>query len=163
MDEISHRILEILQDDARAEPESIATMLGRDVESVRSEIDRLERSRVIVRRKTLINWERAGVDSVSALVEVRVSPQRDVGFDAIAARIARFPDAWSVYLVSGAYDLSVQVVGRTMQEVADFVQRRIATLDGVQGTTTHFLMKRFKDDGELLDGDDEIERLPITP
>ncbi len=163
MDDTTRRILDVLQDDACAQPDQIATMLGLDAATVRSEIARLEAARVIVGRKALINWERAGEESVWALIEVRVSPQRDVGFDSIANRIARFPEAWSVYLLSGTYDLAVQVVGRTMKEVASFVSEKLAPLEGVQGTTTHFLLKRYKEEGELLGDHDEAERLPITP
>ncbi len=163
MDDTTRKILDVLQDDACAPPEQIATMLGLDAATVRDEIARLERARVIVGRKALINWEKAGQESVWALIEVRVSPQRDVGFDSIANRIARFPEAWSVYLLSGTYDLAVQVVGRTMKEVASFVAEKLAPLEGVLGTTTHFLLKRYKEEGELLGDHDEAERLPITP
>jgi len=156
-------ILSILEGDACARPEQIATMLGVDVDFVHREIARLEQERIIVRRKTLVNWEKAGEESVWALIEVRVSPQRDVGFDSIANRIARYPEARSVYLVSGTYDLAVQVVGRTMKDVASFVAEKLASLEGVQGTTTHFLMKRYKEEGELLGDHDEVERLPVTP
>jgi DNA-binding Lrp family transcriptional regulator len=164
IEDTTRRILSILEAEACTPPEEIATMLGLDVESVREEVARLERERIIVRRKALVNWEKAGEEFVWALVEVRVSPQREVGFDSVAERIARFPEAWSVYLVSGTYDLAVQVVGRTMKDVASFVSEKLATLDGVQGTATHFLMKRYKEEGELLgDHDDEAERLPVTP
>lgn len=164
MDETIRRILSILEKDARAEPEQIATRLGLDADLVGREIARLERERILVKRQTLIDWERAGEESVSALVEVRVTPQRDVGFDSIAERIARFPETRSVYLMSGAYDLAVQVVGRTMKDVASFVAAKLATLDGVQGTTTHFLMRRYKEDGERLGSPDEpVERLPVVP
>lgn len=163
MDETTRSILSILENEARTEPAQIATMLGLDESFVRDEIARLERERIIVRRKALVNWEKAGEQSVLALIEVRVSPQRDVGFDAIAKRIARFPETRSVYLVSGTYDLAVQVVGRTLQEVSSFVSARLASLEGVQGTTTHFLLKRYKEEGELLADSDEAERLPVTP
>ncbi len=163
MDSTTRDILSILEGDALTEPEQIATMLGLDADHVRREIERLERERIIVRRKALVNWEKAGEESVWALIEVRVSPQRDVGFDSIANRIARYPEARSVYLVSGTYDLAVQVVARTMKEVASFVSERLAALDGVQGTTTHFMLKRYKEEGELLGDHDDVERLPITP
>ncbi|MBM4451464.1 MAG: Lrp/AsnC family transcriptional regulator, partial [Chloroflexi bacterium] len=100
---------------------------------------------------------------VWALVEVKVAPQRDVGFDAIAERIYRFPQARSVYLVSGTYDLAILVVGKTMQEVAVFVSEKLAPLDTVQSTVTHFILKRYKDDGEVLGGGEGMKRLAITP
>ena len=98
-----------------------------------------------------------------ALVEVRLLPQRDVGFDAIAERIYRFTEARSVYLMSGTYDLAVLVAGKTMQEVASFVTQKLAPLDGVQGTVTHFLLKRYKEDGEILEVEKRPKRVPIMP
>ena len=163
MDELNRKILELLQEDARLTPEKIGVMLGQDPEVVGAAIERLEQERVIVGRKALINWEKAGDEQVWAVVEVRVSPQRNVGFNSIANRIARFPETWSVYLMSGTYDLAVQVVGRTMREVASFVSEKLAPLDGVEGTTTHFLMKRYKDRGVMFEDVEDAERLPITP
>jgi DNA-binding Lrp family transcriptional regulator len=163
LDQTTRAILSILEGEARTEPAQIATMLGVDEAFVREEIARLEREKIIVRRKTLVNWEKAGEQSVWALIEVRVTPQREVGFDAIAKRIARFPETRSVYLVSGTYDLAVQVVGQTLQEVSQFVSAKLSSLEGVQATTTHFLLKRYKDEGELFADGDDAERLPFTP
>jgi len=163
MDEMSRKILELLQEDACLTPERIAVMLGQDAEVIQAEIERLERDRIVIGRKALINWERAGDEQVWAIIEVRVSPQRDVGFNSIANRIARFPETWSVYLLSGTYDLAVQVFGRTMREVASFVSEKLAPLEGVEGTTTHFLMKRYKDRGVVFEDLEVAERLPITP
>ncbi|MDP2952248.1 MAG: Lrp/AsnC family transcriptional regulator [Chloroflexota bacterium] len=157
-------ILKILEKDGRATASQIATMTGKDVKEVERAIRQAEKSRAIVKYKAVVNWEKAGVESVWALIEVRVAPQREVGFDAIAERIYRFPEVRSLYLVSGTYDLSVQVVGSTMQEVSAFVARKLAPLEGVQATVTHFLMKRYKEDGEVLDGREEkVKRLPIHP
>jgi len=100
---------------------------------------------------------------VWALIEVKVVPQRDVGFDTIAEHIYRFPEVISAYLVSGTYDLSLLVQGKSMHDVAKFVSEKLSPLDKVQGTTTHFLLKRYKDDGEVLEFPEEIKRLPITP
>jgi DNA-binding Lrp family transcriptional regulator len=163
LDQTTRAILSILEAEARTEPSQIATMLGVDESFVRDEIARLEREKVIVRRKALVNWEKAGEQSVWALIEVRVAPQREVGFDSIAKRIARFPETRSVYLVSGTYDLAVQVVGQTLQEVSQFVSAKLSSLEGVQGTTTHFLLKRYKDENELFADGDDAERLPFTP
>jgi DNA-binding Lrp family transcriptional regulator len=153
----------LVEHDANLSVETMATMLGVTSVDVRSRLTDLEQSRVIIRRKAVVNWERTGEDLVVALIEVRVSPQREVGFSAIAARIARFPEARSVSLVSGTYDLAVEVVGRTMKEVASFVSEKLAPLDGVQGTTTHFLLRRYKLDGELLDDTLPPPRLPFSP
>lgn len=157
------QIFEILETNALATPEQISTMTGVPVAEVEKIIKQAEKERTILKYKTLINWNKLGEEQVWALVEVKVVPQRDVGFDAIAERIYRFPQARSVYLVSGTYDLAVLVVGKTMQEVAIFVAEKLAPLDTVQGTVTHFLLKRYKEDGEILEGGEGVKRLPVTP
>ncbi len=155
-------ILELLEKDARLTAEQIATMTGVPASEVKKAITKAERDRTILKYKTVINWEKFGQEQVWALIEVRVQPQRDVGFDAIAERIYRFPEARSVYLVSGAYDLAVLVTARTMQEIASFVAQKLAPLESVLGTVTHFLLKRYKEDGEILDGEEKARRLPLT-
>lgn len=155
-------IMEILESDARATPESISTMTGIPLAEVKKAINEAEKNHVIVKYKTMINWQKVGDERIWALIEVRIQPQRNVGFDAIAERIYRFPEVRSAYLVSGTYDLAVFVVGKTMQEVASFVSQRLAPLEGVQGTTTHFMLKRYKEDGEILDVKEEDKRLPLT-
>jgi len=156
-------IFKILEQDARKTPQQIATMTGMPQAQVEEAIKRAEADRTILKYKTLINWDKLGEAQVAALVEVRVIPQRDVGFDAIAERIYRFPEARTVYLVSGTYDLAVLVVGKTMQEVAGFVSQKLAPLEGVQGTVTHFLLKRYKEDGEILEGEEGPKRVPLMP
>lgn len=163
MDELSLKLLRLLEADASISLEDLATMLGAPVAEIARRVDDLTQSRVLVRRRAIVNWERAGIDLVTALIEVRVSPQRDVGFDSIAERIAKYPEARSVYLVSGTYDLAVEVVGRTMKDVAAFVSEKLAPLDGVQGTTTHFLLRRYKVDGEAFDDPNPSSRLPYVP
>lgn len=163
MDEVNLKLLRLVEGDASTSREQLATMLGLSAADVAGRLGDLEGSRIIVRRKAIVNWERAGVDLVTALIEVRVSPQRDVGFDSIAERVARYPEARSVSLVSGTYDLAVEVVGRTMKDVAAFVSEKLAPLDGVQGTTTHFLLRRYKVDGELLADPGASARLPYSP
>ena len=154
-------ILKILEDDARTTPEQIATMTGKGVDEVKEHIRQAEKDRTIVKYKTMVNWEKMGREEVLALIEVKLQPQRDVGFDSVAERIYRFPEVRSAYLVSGAYDLAVLVTGRTMQEVSGFVSRKLATLELVQGTVTHFLLKRYKEDGEILDGEEKPKRQPM--
>lgn len=158
-------ILTILEQNAKATPDEISEMTGHTPEEVQETIAQAQRDRAIVKYKTIINWDRAGVgvQEVMALVELRVTPQRDVGFDGVARRIARFPEVRSLQLMSGDYDLSVLLVGPTMQEVASFVAMKLAALEEVQGTTTHFLLKRFKEDGVILDGEEVAKRLPLTP
>ncbi len=158
-----NEIFKILEEDARKTPQQIATMTGIPVSKVKGAIKQAERDRTILKYKAIVNWDRLGEEQVVALVEVRLVPQRDVGFDAIAERIYRFPEARSVYLMSGTYDLAVLVAGKTMQEVASFVTQKLAPLDGVQGTVTHFLLKRYKEDGEILEVEKRPKRVPIMP
>jgi DNA-binding Lrp family transcriptional regulator len=155
-------IFRILEEDARKTPQQLSTMTGIPVEEVERTIKKAEEDRTILKYKAKINWEKLGDQQVWALIEVKVAPQRDVGFDAIAERIYRFPQAISAYLVSGTYDLAILVAGKTMQEVAAFVSQKLASLESVQGTVTHFLLKRYKEDGEILEGEEEVKRLPLT-
>lgn len=155
-------ILEILERDSRTSLEQISTMTGIPLAEVEKAIQKAERERTIVKYKTVINWQRMGEEQVQALIEVRTQPQRDVGFDSVAERIYRFPQVRSAYLVSGAYDLAVLVVGKTMQEVASFVAQKLAPLEGVQGTVTHFILGCYKEDGEIIDGQEDVKRLPLT-
>ena len=153
-----NEIFKILEEDARKTPEQIATMTGIPVAAVKKAIKQAESSRIILKYKAVVNWDKLGDDQVQALVEVRVTPQRDVGFDAIAERIYRFPEARTVYLLSGTYELLVLATGKTMQEVAAFTSNKLATIEGVQGTVTHFLLKRYKEDGEILSGEERRKK-----
>lgn len=155
-------ILKLLEKDARTTSEQIATMLGQPKAEVESLIRKAEKERVIVGYKTLINWKRLGEEGVWAFIQVKVQPQRDRGFDEVAERIYRFPETHSVYLVSGDYDLAVLIRGKTMQEVAGFVAQKLAPMESVQGTVTHFLLKRYKEDGEILEEEEKTKRLPLT-
>ena len=154
-------ILKILENDAKITPAKIASMTGKPAADITKAIKKAEKDGTILKYKTVINWEKAGNEQVSALIEVNVAPQRDVGFDALAERIYRFPEARSVYLLSGTYDLLVVVTAKTMQEVAGFVTRKLALIEGVQETTTHFLLKRYKEDGEILADGGETKRQPV--
>ena len=156
-------ILKVLEQDGRATPQAIATMVGKPVAEVKKAIKAAEDSKAIVKYKAVVNWDKVGDEHVWALIEVRLTPQRGVGFDATAERIYRFPEARFVYLLSGTYDLAVIVVGSSMQEVASFVSSKLAPLDGVQGTVTHFLLKRYKEDGVILADGETLKRLPISP
>ncbi len=154
-------ILKILESDSRVTTRQIATMTGMPGTEVAKLINQAEQDRTILKYKTVINWEKVGDEHVWALIEVKVTPQRDVGFDAIAERIYRFPQARTVYLLSGTYDLLVLVTGKTMHEVADFVSQKLAPIEGLQSTVTHFVLKRYKEDGEILEGTEEIKRQPV--
>ncbi len=158
-----NEILKILEKDARTRPAIISDMTGIPVPEVKKAIKKAEKDRTILKYKAIVNWQKAGEEYVWALIEVDIQPQRKVGFDAIAERIYRFPQARSVYLVSGTYELAVLVTGRTMHDVANFVSEKLAPLDGVKGTVTHFLLKRYKEDGEILEAPETPSRLPVTP
>ena len=157
------RILEILQDSSQTTPEQISVMLGIPVNEVKRAIKQAEQEKIILKYKTIINWAKAGRKEALALIEVKVAPQRNVGFDSIADRIYQFPQVYSAYLVSGTYDLALLVKGENMQEIASFVSEKLAPMEQVQSTVTHFLLKRYKEDGEILRPTKNISRLPITP
>lgn len=156
-------IFKILEQDARKTPQQIATMTGIPLAKVKEAIKEAEKNRAILKYKAVVNWDKLEEEQVWALVEVNIVPQREVGFDAIAERIYHFPEARSVYLVSGGYELSVLVMGKTMHEVAAFTAEKLAHIEGVQGTTTHFLLKRYKEDGEIIDGEEHPSRVPLMP
>ena len=156
-------ILEILKEDARTAPERIAVMTGSDPSTVREAIAGMEKRGIIVKYPAMINWDLAGGEEVEALIEVRVTPQRDQGFDAIAERIYRFEEVSSVYLMSGAYDLMVLVRGRTIKQLALFVSEKLSTLENVNSTATHFVLKKYKNEGVILEGVRRDERLAVTP
>ena len=143
-------ILEILFNDARTTPAQIAVMTGHSEDEVTAVIRSLEAQKIILKYTTMINWDRVEADQVEAVIEVRVTPQRDEGFDAIAERITGYPEVRSVYLMSGGYDLMVRIEGNNLKNVAMFVARHLSTIDGVISTATHFLLKSYKRDGVVL-------------
>ncbi|WP_400162025.1 Lrp/AsnC family transcriptional regulator [Brevibacillus sp. TJ4] len=158
-------LLRLLEEDSKLEAAQLGKMLAEPAEVVEQAIAALEEEKVIVKYPALINWER--VDDhpyVNAMIDVKVTPKRDVGFDEVAERICRFPEVKAVYLMSGAsYDLSVVLEGKTMREVASFVSQKLATLDSVVSTATHFILKRYKHDGIQLEDRDEDRRMVVTP
>ena len=161
--EFELNILEVLSEDARTPVERIALMTGRATQEVTDAIARMEESRVIVRYPAMINWEAVDKDEVEALIEVRVSPQRGEGFDTIAEHIYRFEEVSSVYLMSGAYDLMVLVRGKTLKQLSQFVSEKLSTIDHVLSTATHFVLKRYKDNGVVLEGEGKDDRLVVSP
>jgi len=157
-------IFEILEQNARATPAQIATMVDKSVSAVKKIIKQAEKDGTILKYKAIINWPKLEKEDIWALIEVRVTPQRGVGFDAIAERIYQFPEVYSAYLVSGTYDLSILVRGKNMQEISSFVAEKLAPLEQVQSSVTHFLLKRYKEYGETFHLPKETnKRLPITP
>ncbi len=156
-------ILDILEQDSHATPDRIAALTGLSEDVVRQQIDEWEKSGVICRYKTVIDWERAGFEPVHAFIDVSVAPERGSGFDEVAARISRFPEVRSVFLISSGHDLRVIVRGADMKQVANFVSERLATLERVTGTQTHFLLKRYKEDGDVFFEVEADHRLMVTP
>lgn len=155
-------ILKILENDSRTTTRQIATMTGLSEAEVTKLISQAEQHRVILKYKTVVNWDKVKDErQVSALIEVKVTPEPEAGFDAVAERIYYFPQVRTVYLLSGNYDLLLLVVGKTEKEVAEFVSQKLAHIEGVQGTVTHFMLKRYKEDGEILEGEEEVRRQPI--
>ncbi len=158
-----HEILRILQENSRLSPDEIASMTGKSSEEVKAAIVDCEQKGIIRAYKTVVDWEKLGEEPVIAFIDVKVSPERGVGFDDVSERIYRFPEVRSVYLVSGAYDLRVQVAGATMKEVAFFVAEKLATIDRVMETSTHFLLKKYKEDGVIFEEPDSDRRLAVAP
>ena len=155
------KIIRILEKDSRTTAKQMADMTGCSSTEISRLIKQAQKDRVILKYKAVINWDKIEDEQVWALISVRVTPQKDVGFDSIAERIYRFPQARSVYLASGEYDLVVLVVGKSEHEVADFVSQKLATIEGVKGTATHFILKRYKEDGEILAETAEVKRQQV--
>ncbi len=163
MDALKTQLLDILQQDCRMPLEQMAVMTGEPLEKVAQTIEELENERVILRYRPVINWENTDVNRVEGMIEVRVTPQRDMGFDAIASRIYRFDEVKSVYLMSGAYDLLVLVEAPTLKELAFFVSEKLSALDTVTGTATSFVLKRYKQDGVVFEENHTDKRLVVSP
>ncbi|MEF9972984.1 MAG: Lrp/AsnC family transcriptional regulator [Clostridia bacterium] len=163
MDAFDLNILEVLSEDARTPIERIALMTDREPSEVAEAIARMEQQKIIVRYPAMINWDAVDKEQVEALIEVRVTPQRGEGFDTIAEQIYRFEEVSSVYLMSGAYDLMVLVRGKSLKELAQFVSEKLSTLEHVLSTATHFVLKRYKESGVMLEGDLPDDRLAVSP
>lgn len=144
-------ILEILEKNSKATASEIAVMLGKPVEEVAAAIQKYEADNVIVGYSTLINWDKTVREKVTALIEVKVTPQRGLGFDKIADRIYKYPEVTACYLMSGGFDLTVIIEGKTMKEVALFVSEKLAPLESVLSTATHFVLKKYKDKGTIFE------------
>ncbi|NLO85750.1 MAG: Lrp/AsnC family transcriptional regulator [Clostridiales bacterium] len=162
MQNLQMELLQILQQDCRLPLEKLAVMTGTTIENVAEAITEMEKNRIILRYSPVINWDKTDRERVEAMIEVRVTPQRDQGFDAIAQRIYRFDEVKSVYLMSGAYDLLLLVESHTLKELAFFVSTKLSTLETVTGTATHFVLKRYKSDGVVFEGETKDKRLVVT-
>ncbi|OON99912.1 MAG: AsnC family transcriptional regulator [Epulopiscium sp. Nele67-Bin004] len=159
-----NRILELLEESSHYTAEDISVMIGASIDEVKATIAELEKEQIVCGYKTLINWDKVEEkEIVTALIELKVTPQRGEGFDKIARRIYMFKEVQSVYLMSGGFDLTVIVEGRTMKDVAMFVGQKLATLDTVMGTATHFVLKKYKDHGVIFEEPKKDERMVISP
>jgi len=152
-------VLKALQADARISYEELSKQTGISAQEAETIVKKAEADNEILAYKTVVNWEKVdGDEEVLALIEVKTVPQAEVGFDAIASHVCRFPEARDVYLVSGDYDLCVIVKSTSMRQIADFVSQKLAPTDGVQATATYFLMKKYKEDGHIVDNYDDVRR-----
>lgn len=156
-------LLKLLHDNAALRPAQLAALLGRTEVEVVTAIKAYEADQVILGYRAILNEEKLGVDSVRAVIEVKITPEREGGFDRIAERIAKFSEVRSCYLMSGAYDLLVEVEGEDLRQVAMFVSEKLATIQGVLSTATHFMLKPYKEQGVLMKPERHEERLPVTP
>jgi len=163
VDEKGEQILRIISENSRLDASDIAKQINASEDEVKEYIAAFEKERIILGYRANVNWQRVRQDDVKALIEVKVTPEKKVGFDAVAESIYRFPEVSTVFLISGAYDLLVQVDGLSLREVAQFVSEKLATIKGVQSTTTHFLLKKYKEDGVILVEHPDSKRLPVTP
>ncbi|HRW12850.1 MAG TPA: Lrp/AsnC family transcriptional regulator [Syntrophomonas sp.] len=161
--DIERRILELLENDARLSAKTIAAMLDTDEKVVADIIAQLERDKTILGYRTVVNWENTEWEGVTAMIEVKVSPEREVGFNSVAERIYRFPEVRSVYLMSGGFDLTVIVEGNSLKDVAHFVTHKLSPLDKVQSTVSHFILKRYKEDHIIFGENEEDKRLVVSP
>ena len=157
-------IVEILEKDARLPIDTIAKMISLSVEETEKTIKKLEDKKIIVRYISIIDWTKIEEHTgVKAMIDVKVTPKRGVGFNEIAERIYRFKEVNSVYLMSGAYDLSVIIEGKSMNEIAQFVSQKLSTLDSVVSTTTHFILKKYKHDGIIFEPEKKDKRIVVSP
>ena len=156
-------LLALIEKNSRIDLGELAVLLGVQEAEVANELAALEAEGVICGYHTMIDWEKTSKEKVSALIEVRVTPQRGQGFDSIAERIYQYPEVQSVYLISGSYDLMVILEGKTLREVASFVSDKLSTLESVLSVATHFILRKYKDHGTVLDKKKEDEREMITP
>jgi DNA-binding Lrp family transcriptional regulator len=163
MTKLETSLLDLLREDCRLPLEKLAVMTGATMEEVAGAIDSMEKRHIILRYSPMINWDLTDRERVEAMIEVRVTPQRDMGFDAVARRIYRFDEVKSVYLMSGSYDLLVLVEAHTLKELATFVASKLSPLEMVTGTATSFVLKRYKEEGVVFENEETDRRLVISP
>ncbi len=157
------KILNYLERNGRIALDELAILMGMNQVDVANELEQMEKEGVICGYHTLIDWDKVTTEKIHALIEVRVTPQRGKGFDDIAERIYKYPEVQSTYLISGAYDLLVFMEGKSLREISTFVSEKLSTLDSIISTTTHFVLKKYKQDGTILTKKYEDERMIMTP
>lgn len=156
-------LLKLLRDNALESPRNLARMLNTTEEAIKAKVADYERKGIIRGYQAVVNTDQLDVDLVRAVIEIKVTPEREGGFNRIAERISKFPEVDSVYLMSGTYDLMAVVVGRNLKEVAFFVSEKLATIDGIISTGTHFMLKTYKNNGVLMEAEKTDERLKVSP
>ena len=157
------KILAVIEKNSRIDIKDLAVLLGENEAAVANEIAEMEKEHIICGYHTLINWENTSEEKVVALIEVKVTPQRGMGFDKLAERIYQYSEVTAVYLMSGAYDFTLIIEGKTMRHVAQFVSDKLAPLDSVLSTATHFVLKKYKDHGTVIAEKKRDERMLVTP
>lgn len=155
-------ILRIIEKDGMATPEKIAELLGRDVETVKNQIKELKESKIIEGYKAVVNWDKYDNNRVVALIDVKMTPQLGRGYDRVAEKIYNYPFVKSVYLMSGGYDLSITIEAKSLKEVANFVSEKLAPMECIISTTTHFILRKYKEEGFILDNPEEEDGRVVT-
>lgn len=163
MENLRNEILRYLEKNSRVNLAELGVLVGSDETTVANEIADMEKEKIICGYHTLIDWDKTGIETVTALIEVRVTPQRNQGFDRIAERIYNYPEVHAVYLISGGYDLLITLEGKTLKEVSRFVSEKLSPIDSVISTATYFILKKYKDHGTIMGSKKESERMLVTP
>ena len=161
MEDTRVQILKFIEKNCKVDPKELAVLLGTDEATVLREIKAMEQEGIICGYHTMIDWDKAGVEQVNALIEVRVTPQRGMGFDKVAERIYNYPEVNSVYLISGGFDFMVTIEGKTLREVSQFVSDKLSPLDSVLSTKTNFILKKYKDHGTVMAEQPKDERIEM--
>lgn len=157
------KILNFIEKNSRVDLKELAVLLGMDEADVLNELEAMEAEGIICGYHTIIDWDKVTEERVNALIEVRVTPQRGKGFDEIAERIYKYPEVTACYLMSGGFDLMVFIEGKSLKEISMFVSQKLSTLDSILSTTTHFILKKYKDHGTIMHQKYEDERMIMTP
>lgn len=163
MDKIRNQILKYMEKNSRVDLKELAILLDVDEVTIANELAAMEKEQIICGYHTLIDWDKTGEERVNALIEVRLTPQRDAGFDDTAERISNYPEVTAVYLISGGYDLLVSIEGKSLLDISKFVSSKLSTIDNVISTATHFVLKKYKDHGTIMTNKNKSERMLVTP